>query len=1662
MHALRGKRPVVFGTVLAAVAVAVLVLLSQPALSRNLVASILGHATGTAVSLGGMHVNATGATLTDVLVSAKGERLARIPRIEVRYTLHDLLPGSTHLYGLHAVDVYRPRITVVHKPDGTYNLPALAKGGPSTGGGTPMNVRVRVIDGSMAVLDKTRVDPSARDVEIARLNVNADIHTAARTVYRASMAYVDGRGAYPIRGGGILDAPSGFTLHHWTAAHVPLPQIVNYALNNSTIRMRAGYLDNLDARYYGNLSASASIRGARVTIAGVGAAIENVRGPLDMTSAGLTTSGLIAQIAGAPVSVKGGIYDLKDPQFRLHINARNEIARLKLMAAAAAKLPISGPVDIGMLVQGPVRSPLALIALRSPALAFRAMPLRDADAAIAFDGKTANVLHLTLRYAAFSAAVRGRMALQKHKGAIEAFASADGNSAGVPYASDILAAMPLHAALLATGESFDAIQTQGTLSGGGADAHALSGAFAISGNGAGGIALRTPSLAANVRIDHPHNALAALLHANALHIDAARTAALPGLSAGAALPVSGTLNGDLFAAQQSGRLALAGNLDVQDAAFRQIAVTHAHAQFRGGPGAVNVPVLNAQGSFGDLQAHGTMAGTNYIALQGHLRGSLAQLASVAGSVPAQGYVDAPIALVYDHGRSVAQVQDAQFRNGSVRGVPIDRLSATVAQQGGTLNVYAARASVTRGGSAVASGAFGSGGSNVALSIANLPLAQLSGAGLPVQSGVADVAAIASGSLKAPDVRGAVVVDRMRYGKYPISANGAFAYAGSELTLNDALVGVGPAFAAIDGAVYPRYDLTASVRGADAHDLIALASPALQKQYIEGSLDASVHVTGAGAAPAIGGTFDAPEGSVNGLAFRELRGAITGTPADLHVNGGRVTVGSTALSFHAVVAGRALTAGVNAPHADLADFNDYFDAGDTLAGTGRLAIDVASIGRSFASSGNVALNNVRYKRFPIGDALAAWHTSGATTIGSADIGGEAGRVRFSGSYAPGAAMNVRASLRGLDLGTWLPLVGFRQPVTGHVDADATARGRYPDMDLGVNAALLDGTVGRVHIEQAQLAMNAARGRGRIQRAIVRIPNFEAQGSGTFGLHPRDPLGLSVHASSPDLGKLLATMTGKTYDAGGTLDTTLALSGTRVDPQLRDAFTLTSLHYAKIAVPKMWGTVAGNLHEVSLEHGEIDLQRGRVLASGHVPLRAPRNAAVAMNVRIENVDFSNFQSAFPKGDHLAGTMAGAMNVSGNVDNPKFSGNLALHNGYFVGPIDQNPISHVNGTLAFTQNTIAIQALHANVGAGTMDVSGIAQVPNFRRPGDATFSATILADNAQINSPKYFRGKVNGNVTATRVRGGIPTLAGSVSVPSGRIPLTAFWNPKATKSVGGPALPLAFNLNATVGNDVRVQSPGVDVGAQGSVAVGGTLASPTLDGAFTSTGGTVTFLRRFDVQSARVRFDKTNGIMPYINAVATTTVSNPVTDIALHVTGLAPNNMQIAFDSSPGGYSREQILAMLTGVSNLNNRNSTGGFTAGGEIQNLAMGQLNTYFTQQLLEPLSASLGNALGLQNLQLTDDFTSGFGFNAVKAFGKHITAVFSQTMGTPSRRSLSIEAHRGNSTAFNFTMYSSDSPPLFGYRPGTNMFGFNPSMNASVLMPLLGSNGVTMMYEHKF
>jgi len=399
-------------------------------------------------------------------------------------------------------------------------------------------------------------------------------------------------------------------------------------------------------------------------------------------------------------------------------------------------------------------------------------------------------------------------------------------------------------------------------------------------------------------------------------------------------------------------------------------------------------------------------------------------------------------------------------------------------------------------------------------------------------------------------------------------------------------------------------------------------------------------------------------------------------------------------------------------------------------------------------------------------------------------------------------------------------------------------------------------------------------------------------------------------------------------------------------------------------------------------------------------------------------ADIASLLPTGTMLRGRIDGGVAISGTLRKPSADGQFALANGFFESPQESVPVSAASATLAFAGNTVTLQNTHATLGSGTIDAQAQASIPDVMQLASATITARVQAKNALIDAPAYVKGTFEGNLAFVQRPGVTPMLSGTVATDSARIPMTALYNPSA--STGGvSALPnLDVDLHVHAGRDVRVQNSNVDLGARGDLAVTGSLGAPSLAGEFHSTGGTISFGRTFTIESGNVKFDPSTGIMPYLHAVATTYIAEPSTDITLNVKGPA-DHMNLTFDSSPE-YDRAQILSLLALGGNTN-----GSITPTGEALALAGGQVNELFTRNLLEPFSAAAGSALGLQNLQLSNDLQSGLGVNAMKALGKTAHIVFADSFGEPRRESLGLQVDPSRGTRVDLTAYTADAPTLF-------------------------------------
>jgi autotransporter translocation and assembly factor TamB len=961
-------------------------------------------------------------------------------------------------------------------------------------------------------------------------------------------------------------------------------------------------------------------------------------------------------------------------------------------------------------------------------------------------------------------------------------------------------------------------------------------------------------------------------------------------------------------------------------------------------------------------------------------------------------------------------------------------------------------------------------------------------------------ALAAGSFSNGGVM-SIVVSGARYESVTGGGAATLALASNGyLAIQHAMVRAGPAIVGVDGGVTGvrpgaspnalHYSLHASVAGLDLRQAAAIANPRLAPQ-ITGSADGDLRIQGAGRDASVVGSIDVPEGSVFGEAFSAFHSRVNGKPMDIVLNDGSVTLGTTVLGFNGRLAPPAARLSVRAPHVDLADFNDFFDTGDTLAGRGHVDVTFAA-GGPIRTSGDVALSGARFRQYDFGTAAARWNTSAGSVLHlKASTSSSNAQFRLLGnvllppyttppqfmSAAEHTDMDVTASARNVVLASWLPLFGLTAPVTGMAGADATVRGAYPNLAIDVRGGAAHATVAKVPIDSFNFAGRARGMRGTIDSAQLTMPYLAASASGTFGLRPTAPFDVRARASSPNIGSLAKVVTGATRPISGAADTQMRVSGTIGNPSLDDTFALSSLKLATLTVPRVTGEVLANRHSVVLRNTVADLQTGRLTAAGRLPLDArthsvgPGQAPISASVDAEDVALENFAQMLPSGSRLSGRVDGRITVGGTVASPQLGGGMNLSGGAYSGPLDKATLDDITGQLALAGRTISLQNARANVGGGTLTANGQIAMADLRDPASAAFDMNLVANRVMVNSPQYYKGQIDANVT-TRYGAGDPlTVGGDVTVSHARVPVSALYHPSSSKTSAPPPNIAFDNFGINVGPDVRIQSGNVDVGGAGSARLSGTLASPTLAGTFYSTGGTLNFYRLFRIQRGSATFDPSGGIMPYVDAVATTSIDNPPTDIKIHVTGPA-TNMNLGLSSDPS-YNRSQILGLLVGaqtfgaVQGVAQSNPGTPFSASSTIQSVGFSQANTVFTRSILEPAASSLGSALGMSDLNFYNNvgtgYGTGFGATALKKLGQHMTFSASENFGNPRRSMVKVRYNRKDSSDIEFRVYQQQE--FFLNSSPTQMLPVaEDSFNTPASDQFFGSGatGMNLSYEKRF
>ena len=1715
----------------AALAVVLLVAFREP-LVRSAAQAALGLATGTRASIGALTVGSSGLVASDVQLARGGAAIFSARRVSVRYNLRDLLPGGTHRYGLHAVDVDRPILTVHRARDGTLDVsggagaPRAAAPPTAPAGETPLRMDARVRDGSVVFVDPYRVDPGSRRFVVDALNADASIDTSATTRYRAGATYEAG-GARTLVASGTVDAQRLIAMHDVTAASLPLRAIVNYFINGPVATLAAGEARSVHVRLFQlgadapyHLSGGADLHGLTLAVKALEKPLSDLGGHVEAFDDGVAASRLDGTIAGVSVRMGGGLFDFSQPRIRLAALAQGPFEQLRSLFAFTARQPVTGNVDLAVLIEGRAADPLILARVSSGDAGYGKLPISRLGATVAYYRSAASLVPLSARYGGIDLTARGAFLIGEHL-ISELALSALAPAAAVPYAAQTIPGALLHASGLVSGVD-GAFNARGIVHGsGGGDA--VQGLFDVDerGNGRFGPLLLTradgSSLAGDFYQARSSNDSAVLIDARRFAlVSPEHPPRLPGMPALAPPRFSGVLDASVVGVGPPSAFVLAGTARLTGMSIGGIHIASATGRVLGTLTDARLADLRASGPWGGFSGAGGFDGRD-LALAGDYRGSFGALEPFTGKLGAVGAIVAPIGLLVEPNETIVQTTDARMPDASVHGVRIDAVTGTLSASKGGVRVYAAQARV--GGAQVAAGGAIGPGRSIGLAIADADARALRPLGVPLDRGRVSAVGTAGAGTGGLDFHGGAVVRDGSVLHVALAGNGDVAVDGTRARFGRVDGRVATVYGTLAGALSalgsraPHYDVAVRIRASDVGELAKATGH--DPYHLDGSADADLHVGGAGSEPLVTGRVVLPEATINGLFVDHAWADVHAMPSAVALEEGGVTVGSTAATFGGAVQGSNVSLAVDAKRADLTDFNNFFDPGDFMAGTGHLQFGFEWKRSAFAAtSGDVALSGLRVEHFDLGSASANWASTNSRVSGTVGFAGRLGRFDTSGSVglatrAPlrrliaRSRFDLRASAIGLDVGAWLPAIGYDLPVGGRIDANGTIRGQFPALAVSGTATLLDGTVAKLPVDRLTVSASSTVSRATITNAELEIGSISARGSGSFGFAPTAPLQLALHASSPDIGTVVAKLTGNKLPVSGAFETDVHVVGKPAAPDVEGGFDVERGQVAGVAIPRVLGEFGMTGRHVELRDAEVAFATGALYLAGTIPLTiepfglGPANAPLALDARAQGIGLDNFAPLLPTGSAAKGTIDGRLAARGTVDAPALTGELGLAGGEItIGGFESQPLRNVSGRLSVAGTQARLETLHADAGGGRIDASGSASVPDLTRPGvDGTYDLKVALSHANLNVPAYGRGQVDGTLSFHHDPGTLAVVGGNASIADAVIPFSALYNPSAG---GGDAFALAtapttrsglpnvaFDLDVGAGRNVRVRSSVMDIGGTGSVHVGGTLESPQISGGFDSTGGTLTYFNTvFRVLDGTVSFQPSLGVVPILDARATAHVINPDPNAQRNLTGSADitltvrgpvTNLTIALESNPA-YDRSQILGLLLSAPAIGATNlfdtpaapgspptptlSLGTTAPGGGITvaQEAFGVLNAQFTRSLLAPLESAFGGALGLSDINFTFGYTGNVGVSARKLLGRNIYAVYGTTFGYPYRQTFGFELRPTPTTAAQFTFYETVGD-VYGYvtSPVTGSVS-----RETLAQPITGQSGFSFSLQRFF
>jgi len=293
------------------------------------------------------------------------------------------------------------------------------------------------------------------------------------------------------------------------------------------------------------------------------------------------------------------------------------------------------------------------------------------------------------------------------------------------------------------------------------------------------------------------------------------------------------------------------------------------------------------------------------------------------------------------------------------------------------------------------------------------------------------------------------------------------------------------------------------------------------------------------------------------------------------------------------------------------------------------------------------------------------------------------------------------------------------------------------------------------------------------SVSRLALGSVYGSGKLVLEgdlpTHGPADAHLQLEAFPLAGVYALLEHDTAGVGGTVTATAGLSGSRASPVSSGVFSLSNGRFGEFRAPFVDGTFEYRDRRL---RGALHLWRAgqQILA---VQAFLPLDLALArvehrqlpdtlsVGATADSVDLAVLEALTPAVRQVAGVFSTDLGIAGTWNAPRLRGALQIANAAATIPTLNVRYENVNGRLALSGDTIAIESLSASSERGRADVSGVVRLERLTHPvldlriAADQFKALDLRNNLTIAA--------SGRLTLTGpVFGAV--LTGQVNVTSG----------------------------------------------------------------------------------------------------------------------------------------------------------------------------------------------------------------------------------------------------------------------------------------------------------